>query len=120
MFGLKADSENRHRIFIETVLEKGVIWGLRSEDGWAIAPSTEYEEANVMPFWSHRGAAKAAAQDEWSDYEPTEIVLATFIDSWLCNMHEDGLLVGTNWNANLLGMEIEPIDLAQVLDSADD
>jgi hypothetical protein len=30
-------------------------------------------------------------------------------------MHEDGALVGTNWNANLADLEIEPIDLAKQL-----
>ena len=119
MLGLTADNENRHKIFVRTVLKEGIVWGLRCDDGWAIAPSTMYEDASVMPFWSHRASAKAVAKEEWSEYEPTAIDLESFIDNWLRGMHDDGVLVGTNWNANLLGHEIEPFELAQALDGAD-
>ncbi len=30
-------------------------------------------------------------------------------------MNKDGLLVGTNWNAHLMGLEVEPAELAQAL-----
>ena len=38
--------------------------------------------------------------------------LADFIENWLIGMYNDGLLVGTNWDANMFGKEIEPLDLA--------
>ncbi len=30
-------------------------------------------------------------------------------------MHEDETLVGANWNSDLAGLEVEPIDLAKIL-----
>jgi hypothetical protein len=34
---------------------------------------------------------------------------------WLKGMHEDGVLVGTNWDANNCGLEVEPPELAAEL-----
>ena len=68
-----------------------------------------------MPFWSDKAYATRAAKEDWSSYRPTEIPLAEFIDNWLRGMSADGVLVGTNWEANLTGMEVEPAVLAQEL-----
>jgi hypothetical protein len=44
--------------------------------------------------------------------------LNEFIDLWLRSMHEDGILVGTNWDADLMGKEIEPDALRkEILDT---
>ena len=115
MIGLRADSENRYRIFVDTVLETKTVWGLRSADGWAVAPSNEFEDVDVMPFWSHRASAKAVAREEWADYEPSELDLESFVAKWLRGMHEQGYRVGTNWNTSLVGLELEPIELARTL-----
>jgi uncharacterized protein DUF2750 len=88
---------------------------LRSEDGWAVCASTEFEDTDVMPFWSDRAYAARAAINEWAAYEPASIPLDEFIDSWLKGMHENGSLVGTNWDRENCGMEIAAADLAQEL-----
>ncbi len=36
-----------------------------------------------------------------------------FLDDWLPGMHSDVLLVGVNWNVDLEGAEIEPLDLLE-------
>lgn len=111
---LLTDLNDNHRRFVARVKESGFVWGLKSDDGWAICPSNEYD-CNVMPFWSDEAYARRCAIDEWSDYSPTKIEIDSFIDNWLRGMNEDGLLVGTNFNADLAGLEIEPIDLAKEL-----
>ena len=68
-----------------------------------------------MPFWSDRAYAERAAVDTWRHYEPTAIPIAEFIDGWLRGMSEDGVLVGTDWDANNAGREIEAATLAQEL-----
>ncbi len=113
MLGLKADNEIRYKIFIKTITETKTVWGLISDDGWAITESTEFDDSDVMPFWSHKAYAKAVAKEEWSNYNPTEITLDSFLDNWLKGMHEENLLVGVNWNQNLIGKEIEPVELAK-------
>jgi Protein of unknown function (DUF2750) len=117
MLGLKADSEIRYNLFLKTVIEAKIIWGLKSNAGWALSKSTEYDDVDVMPFWSHKAYAKAVAKEEWADYIPTEIDLDAFIDQWLKGMHRDKVLVGVNWNQNLLGKEMEAIELADVITS---
>ena len=112
MLGLQADQKIRYDIFIKTVKETKIVWGLKSNNSWAYSPSTEYEDVDVLPFWSHKSYAKAVAKEEWASYKPTEIDLNLFIDRWLKGMSDDNLLVGVNWNQNLLGVEIEPAKLA--------
>lgn len=53
--------------------------------------------------------------DEWAHYQPAEIDLDRFIDLWLRGMHQDGVLAGVNFNADLAGLEVEPVRLAQAL-----
>ncbi len=115
MLGSEQDSIDNHRRFIERVAKVRVVWGLKSANGWAVAPSNNDEGQGVMPFWSDRAYAARAAKDEWAAYEPTAIDLDSFIDKWLKGMNQDGLLVGTNWNAHLMGMEVTPAELAQAL-----
>jgi hypothetical protein len=111
----KAQVEANHQRFVERVVDQGLVWGLKSADGWAVAPSNDDESRDVMPFWSDKAYASRAAKEDWSSYHPTEIPLAEFIDHWLRGMSADGVLVGTNWDANLTGMEVEPAVLAQEL-----
>ena len=69
-----------------------------------------------MPFWSDRAYAKQCAKEDWSHYEPTPIPLKLFLEGWLTGMAADGCLVGTNWNAQLCGHEIEPSELRQEIE----
>jgi hypothetical protein len=116
----RVTSEENHERFIRRVLEAGEVWGLKSSAGWAVCESTEFEDRDVMPFWSDRAYAKRAAREEWALYEPTPIALSDFIDAWLRGMSEDGTLVGTNWDAGNCGLEVEPIELARRLTDAEE
>ena len=69
-----------------------------------------------MPFWSERPYAKQCAKADWSNYEPTKILLELFLEHWLTGMAADGCLVGTNWNGKLCGHEIEPSELRQEIE----
>lgn len=115
MLGLKQDSIDQYNRFVEVVKKERIVWGLRSESGWATSLSNEYEDTTVMPFWSHKAYAKRVVKEEWVTYKPTSIDFDEFIDSWLKGMNEDGILVGVNWNAHLIGKEVEPRDLAKDL-----
>ena len=39
------------------------------------------------------------------------IPLDLFLDEELDRVEQAGFLVGTNWNARLVGLEVEPLDL---------
>ncbi|MGC6480791.1 MAG: DUF2750 domain-containing protein [Porticoccaceae bacterium] len=109
--------ENYDRLIIES-LEQGCIWGLRDEeDNWAMVESSVNSDIGVIPFWSNRDLAIALCHDDWAIYKPVAIAIEEFIDDWLTGMHEDVLLVGINWNTDLEGQELEPLDLLEEFES---
>lgn len=103
------------QLFIEEVRESGQVWGLRYGEDWVVCRSAEFEDADVMPLWSAEGDARLHCVDEWADYEPEVIELEEFLDIWINDLDEDDVLVGPNWNADLEGQELEPIELAKEL-----
>jgi hypothetical protein len=105
-------AENLDRFIVEA-MELGCVWGLEGPDGWALSASEAHDDVDVMPFWSQEGFARAHCQDDWKDYTPVAIELVEFLEDWLPGMHEDVLLVGINWNEELEGEEIEPLDLLE-------
>ena len=112
MLNVSAAAKEQHDRFVQRVRTNGLVWGLRSADGWAMAPSNDDDEdADVIPFWSDRAYAARCAVDEWAEYAPESIPLEAFIEAWLPGMSEEGTLVGTNWNAQLTGAEVDPMDL---------
>ncbi|MBX9966785.1 DUF2750 domain-containing protein [Priestia aryabhattai] len=113
---LTVNSKRRYANFVKRVSESKVVWGLKSEDGWCVCESNEYEETAVMLFWSDEAYVKQCAVEEWSNYKPTSIALEEFMNNWIYGMHNDDLLVGVNWNAKLIGLEVEPYDLLNELE----
>lgn len=115
MIPLTADLNANYQRFIEHVQESGQVWGLQSASGWVVVDSAEFEDSEVMPFWSEEGHAKAHCVDEWAEFSPVAIEIEDFVSDWLPGMDEDGTLVGPNWNADLEGLEIEPVEVARQL-----
>ncbi|EGR1858006.1 DUF2750 domain-containing protein [Vibrio cholerae] len=114
MSKLTADIEANLALFIQETQESQLVWGLRNEEGWLSCESTEFEESEVMPFWSSKEDAQIHNVEEWADFKVVEIPLDVFVEDWLITLDEDGVLVGTNWNANLEGKELEPSQLAKL------
>ena len=102
--------ENFDRFIVEG-LQQGCVWGLQGSTGWALSPSEKYATTEVMPLWSQKVFAQCHCVDEWSAYEPVAIALAEFLEDWLPGFHEDEVLVGINWNSQMEGEEVEPLDL---------
>ncbi len=122
MTDLSSDPQDNHDRFVREARASGLVWGLKSEKGWAVCESGEYEGTDVYPFWSSEEHALPHCSDEWAGYVPASLDLDIFIDTWLAGMSEDGVLVGTNWDDELSGLEVEPDELARELlgDDADD
>jgi hypothetical protein len=109
--------ENLDRFIVES-LERGCVWGLcDSEGNWAMVPSDEDADVGVIPFWSDKPLAEQLCVDEWSVYEPVAIAMEEFLDDWLMGMHEDVHRTGVNWNEDLEGQELEPLDLLEEFES---
>ncbi len=109
-------SERSYDRFIQRVADTRIIWGLYSEsEGWANSPSDEFEDTDVILFWSDRDAAAVHCTEEWSGHVPTEIEFDDFIDAWLQGMDADDVLAGPNWDADFEGLEVSAKDLADRL-----
>ena len=113
---LSDDLDQNYDQFIAEAIDLGCVWALEGEDGFALCPSVDNDELDVMPLWSQPEYAEAHCKDEWSVYEPVPISLEELLDDWLPGMHSDVLLVGVNWNTDLEGLEIEPLDLMEDID----
>lgn len=120
MSQLTADQANNLALFIAEVKELGQLWGLQYGEEWVICDSTEFEDTDVLPLWSSETYARAHCVEEWQDYHPAAISLDDFFDEWVNDLHEDGVMIGTNWNAELEGQEVDPIELAKELARVDD
>ena len=105
--------ENFDRLIVEC-LEQGCVWGLQdATENWALVGSTDHDDIDVIPFWSSKSLAEELCIGDWGVYKPVAIEMEEFLDDWLPGMHSDVLLVGVNWNVDLEGAEIEPLDLLE-------
>ena len=114
MLHLNAELQAGRDRFISAVRDSGVVWGLQSEEGWACCQSND-SDAQVLVFWSSQASARRHAQGEWAAYQSAPIALDDFVDTWLRGMHDDGMLAGVDFNADLAGSEMAPAELARAL-----
>jgi hypothetical protein len=110
-------SLKRHRAFTQEVTESQTVWGLKDSQGFATCFSNQFSDEHnksvqLICFWSSEKAAKVCAKEDWALYQPEAITLADFLEFWCTGMHNDGLLVGSNFDWNMFGHEIEPLEIA--------
>lgn len=108
---------NRHKKFIDEVCENGVVWGLKSSDGYASMDSNNYEDDDGSPiqvacFWSNEKLAEDCQNEHWKNKEVRAIKLFRFLESWCVGTFDDNLMMGTNFDVELIGQENNPIELA--------
>ncbi|MEH6473497.1 MAG: DUF2750 domain-containing protein [Halopseudomonas sp.] len=115
MSQLTDDLKQNYSLFVEEIKFSGKVWGVTTPEGWVVCDSEEYEDSEVIPFWSCEDDAKAQCSDEWAENSVSSIELSVFVERWLTGMAEDGVLVGPNWNADMSGLEVEPEALAEQL-----
>ncbi|QCR21735.1 DUF2750 domain-containing protein [Pontibacter sp. SGAir0037] len=106
------DVEKRYQDFIKDVVATDKVWGLTHQDTWATSSSYEFEDVEVILFWSQEKSAEACAEDDWSSYKAESISLVEFLENWCVGMYGDNLLLGANWTSNLVGTEKEPLEVA--------
>ena len=101
--------------FIAEARTHGQVWVLAHGEDLLVVESVDFEDTDVMPFWSSEAAAKLHCSEEWSEYKPEPIALDVFCEGWLKEMYEDGVLIGTNWDESLNGPEVEPREVLEAL-----
>lgn len=108
--------EQRHKRFIKTVCESGIVYGLKNNEGFATSSSVNYENdegeaIGIICFWAEKYLAKSCIEKDWLNYKISEILLSDFIENWCVGMENDGLLIGTEFDRNMFGFESEPMEL---------
>ncbi|MBC6906381.1 DUF2750 domain-containing protein [Saccharophagus sp. K07] len=107
------DFDQNYVKFLSDAIETGCVWALESDEGFALCASINNEEIDVMPMWSQPEYAESHIEGEWKNYRAVPIALEELLEDWLPGMHEDLTLVGPNWNSDLEGDEVEPLDLLE-------
>ncbi len=102
--------------FVANVTETELVWVLEKEEGYATASSLEFEDdegdpVEVLCFWSDKDKAVACAKDDWEGYVPVEIPLGDFMESWCIGMDHDMILAGLDFDEELSGDELDPLEL---------
>jgi hypothetical protein len=123
MFPQPEDEE--YNRFIRSIIGSQTLYTLVSDEGdIAECPSTEYEEDDGEPVpvfcvWHDRTQAEACKVEEWADYQLEALPLDFFLHEWLVSMDQDAVLLGVDFDSELYGLEIEPVEvLADLLDAA--
>ncbi len=115
---MQDNTEADHDRFLSETTAQGQVWGLHGNVGWAVTESEDEPDRVVYPFWSERTDAAAHCSGDWAQFKPKAIPLDDLLERWLPGMSDDGVLVGTNWDADLSGAEWEPLELAEQLYAA--
>ena len=110
------DQKTKHRKFVADVVENGIVWVLEDDEGCANVDSNTYETATgepeiVLCYWSNEKMARVCSRKHWPDHEVGEIALSDFMENWCVGMQSDGVIAGTNFDHQLYGTEILPLDL---------
>lgn len=111
----------RYGYFVSQVVRFGEIWGLRSDQGWAVAdtdlkeeeapeaePGQEPTYRQALLVWPHRRLAEACLPALGVDNHAARIPLAQWMGRWLPGMARDGLLVGVFPTATRRPVVLEP------------
>ena len=116
MFKNHIDIRLKHEKFIKKVCETNIVYGLEKGGGYATSSSNDLEDEDGEPigiicFWSEKALANSCVKNGWKEYKLSEIKLSEFIENWCIGIDNDELLVGTNFDQNMFGYEIEGYDL---------
>lgn len=111
-----ATVENNFQRFIDRIIEGESVFYLGNEDGVANSVSNEDEEIVILMFWSDRAYATRAKKCFDENFNEMEMDLFDFMYRWLPGMSGDGVLAGPNWNGDLVGREIDPFELRELIE----
>ena len=72
-------------------------------------------ETFVVPVWSDRAYAVRAQPKFAFDTDVEEVRLNNFVERTIPFLSEQNGLAGPNWNADLAGLEVDPLELLERL-----
>lgn len=114
---MMTDKSNTLNNFLAEIKPSQMIWALQdkvSED-WVVLDSIAFENTEVMPLWSSAELAQQHCIEEWADYIPCEISLSDWLEFWIEDLSQDGVIIGVNWQEDKEYLEIELADFSQAI-----
>ena len=102
--------------FVERIVQAETVFYLSNESGVANSVSNEDDEVRILMFWSDRAYANRAKKAFSEEFTATEMTLFNFLYRWLPGMSGDGVLAGLNWNGALVGREVDPFELREIVE----
>jgi hypothetical protein len=119
MFKNSADIELKHTRFLKEVIKNKEVYTLKNENGYVSSESNHFEDIDEEPlnlqiFWSSKKEANVCSRNVWKkeNFQIDIIPLNKFLENWCAGMHQDNVIVGTNFDHKLFGHEEEPLVLA--------
>lgn len=102
--------------FINNILKSNTVFVIEFNEEIAISQSLLFKDdannpVNVVCFWSDKQAANKCCIDDWKNYKPQEICVATFIEDYLVNVYNESFIAGIEFNEKMEGIEADPLDL---------
>ena len=87
---IKLKGPVRYEYFIKRVADNKKTWGL-FKDGWALAKTDAND--TVFPLWPLPEYASLCAKNEWGEYEPKIISLASLSNKLLAELKKDNIKI---------------------------
>jgi hypothetical protein len=111
------DNNSTLKKFLAQVKPTQTLWALqdKASEDWVVLDSIAYENTDVMPLWSSTELAQSHCIDEWENYIPCEISLSDWLEFWIEDLSEDGVIIGVNWQGDDEYLEMELADFTQAL-----
>ena len=81
----------RYQYFLEHIADNPGVWSLSDDGGLAV--SETQEGISCFSVWPDEYLAQACAIDDWSDYKPEPIPTDAFVNEWLPDLAEAGLMI---------------------------
>ncbi len=112
----RATCDANHARFVRRIVQSETVWYLSHPDGVANSISDDDDETTILLFWSDRPYATRAKKEEFPEFEEASMDLFDFLFRWLPGMSRDGVLAGTNWTQDLIGVEKDPFELREEIE----
>lgn len=102
--------------FMAEIKPSQMLWALQepTTDDWVVLDSINFENTDVMPLWSTESSAKAHCVEEWAEYQPAQISIGEWMEFWIEDLNQDGIIVGLDWT-DAECVEIELAEFTQHL-----
>ncbi|HTU25260.1 MAG TPA: DUF2750 domain-containing protein [Pirellulales bacterium] len=112
----KLDAAGRYDYCVKKVADTTALFGLKNENGWAIAADDRGNE--LFPVWPHERYAADCATGQWKSYSPAAISVDDWLSRWTFGLERDGRLAAIFPTAKGQGIAVPASRFAADLKSA--